>query len=205
MLRSPRARRGRTEKTKVEKYTAMLLPLMEHVHGRTFSPDHQFTRDELLEVNPDNMMRFVKNKVYGSEEANPDTDPIIAYRSNTIKAWKKGWSYFMPNKMTNWDEVTERGNPTRCPQINALIRSMVRAEVARLGMPSHARRSFVAPEFEKIMEHFGRNNDARGAWLAAYFCFQYNMMARVDDTAKFRRPNLQMWHAYPEFGVTAKL
>ena len=111
----------------------------------------------------------------------------------------------MPNKMTNWDEITGRGNPTRCPQINALIRSMVRAEVARLGMPSHARRAMVSKEFENMIEIFGKSNDLVGIWLAAFFVFQFNMMARVDDTAKFRRPDLQGWTAYPEFWVTANM
>ena len=202
MMSAPRARAAAN---KVTRYREMLRPLMEFILQQTFPPEYEFSRAELLEVTPTGLMRFLKLKVFGNEEANIDTDQIINYRSNTIKCWKKAWSYFMPNKLMTWDEVTGRGNPTRCTEINQLIRVMIRKEVGRLGMPSQARRSFIAREFEKLIVQFGRHNDLRAVWLASYFCFQFNMMARLDDTAKFRRPDLQAWNAYPEFGVTAKL
>ena len=37
---------------------------------------------------------------------------------------------FMVNKMSNWDEVTKRGNPTSCTKINALIGLLIKMEVA---------------------------------------------------------------------------
>ncbi len=205
-MKMPRRASGRQKKTKIESYSTILRLLMEFIHHRPFPEDHRWTREELLEVKPDLIMRFLKKQVYDDEEADPDHAEIKKYRSNTIKCWKKAWSFFMPNKMTNWDEVTQRGNPTRCPQVNGLIRLMIKAEVARRGMPSQARRSLTPKEFENLMEKIRKEGEESCAvWLAANFCFQYNMMARVDDTAKFRRPDLQAWRAYPEFGVTSKL
>ena len=46
----------------------------------------------------------------------------------------------MVNKMTNLDKVTQRCNPTRCANLNGLIGSMIKVEVAGRGQPSHARR-----------------------------------------------------------------
>ena len=63
----------------------------------------------------------------------------------------------MINKMSNWDEVTKRGNPTRCTEINALIGSLIKMEVARRGMPSCARRSLVKDEYTSIICQLGHN------------------------------------------------
>ncbi len=42
-------------------------------------------------------------------------------------------------------------------------------------------------------------------WLAAYVAFQLSMVARIDDTAKFRAPDLQPLHAFPDYGITTQL
>ena len=44
----------------------------------------------------------------------------------------------MPNKLTNWDEVTKRGNPIRRAKLNTLIKLMIKMEVAYRGMLSQA-------------------------------------------------------------------
>ena len=178
---------------------------MEFIHGHPFANDHSWTREELAAVTPEEMMRYLKIKIYNNKGAAPDIDPPLKYRSNSVKCWKKSWSYFMPNKMTNWDEINRRGNPTCCAEINKLIKSMIKMEVAKRGMPSQARRSLVPAEFKLLMDKMGHAKETTGIWASAYFAFQYNLIARVDDTAKFRRPDLQPFHAYPDYGITAKL
>ena len=201
-----RRRSARKVKTKVESYHAHLRPLMAHIHERAFSTTHEFTREELMVVTPAKIMNYLKIKIYDDANADPDTVPPKNYRSNSIKSWKKAWSYFMPNKLMTWDEVAERGNPTRCAQINSLIGSMIKMEVSRRGKPSCARRAFTTDEYQTIMVKLGCDNEKiLGALLGAYFSFQVSMIARLDDTAKFRKADLQPFHAYPEFGVTAKL
>ena len=41
--------------------------------------------------------------------------------------------------------------------------------------------------------------------MSAYPNFMYNMIAWVDDTAKFRLPNLKPFNKFPDYGITAKL
>jgi hypothetical protein len=41
--------------------------------------------------------------------------------------------------------------------------------------------------------------------MAAYLAFQFSMIARINDTAKFQAPYLQPFEAYSYFGDTAKL
>ena len=156
-------RSPRKVKTKVENYHAHLVPLMKHIHRRSFSSKHKWTRPELLAVTPKKIMTFLKIRIYGDANADPDVTPPKKYRSNTIKSWKKAWSFFMVNKMTNWDEVTKRGNPTRCVELNALIGSLIKMEVARRGMLSHARRSLLADEYTRIICQLGRDDLVVGA------------------------------------------
>lgn len=197
---------ARQRQSKVELYRRRLRPLMEHVHGRTFAEDHVFTQDELLAVTPENMVAYIKIQVYDNEDADPDIDPPVHFRSNTVKFWKKAWSYFMVNRSMPWNEVARVGNPTRSHNILTLIRSMKRMEVQRRGKPSQARRAFVAAEYENAIEYFTHNSDKEvGIWLAAYFSTQLNLIARLDDTAKFRLPELQPYHQFPNYGVTGRL
>ena len=118
-------------------------PLMSFVHaGREYQPCHVWTRDELLAVTPDIIVRYIKLKVYGSEDAQADVTPPLYYRSSTIKFWKKAWSYFMLNQMTPWNEIVGMGNPTRSIAVNKIIKAMKKMESARLGRPSNARQAF---------------------------------------------------------------
>ena len=198
-------RTPRKAKTKAESYQAHLLPLMNYIHHKTFRSDHKWTRPELLALKPAKMMNYLKIKIYDDANADPDVVPPVRYRSNTIKSWKKAWSFFMVNKMTNWDEVTKRGNPTRCAEINGLIGSMIKMEVARRGLPSQARRALTADEYQHIIGQLGNGDTIVGAWLCAYFAFQLNLIARVDDTAKLRSFSIQPLHAFLDYGITVKL
>jgi len=41
--------------------------------------------------------------------------------------------------------------------------------------------------------------------LAAFNAFQYNLIARVDDTSKWRAPDLQPFDEFENYGITARL
>ena len=99
--RRPRARSRapREAKTKIQTYREHLLPLMEHIHRKKFDKEHKFTKAEINAVNPKKIIKFVKLCVYDDEDADPNVVLPVCYRSNTIKTWKKAWSWFMPNKL----------------------------------------------------------------------------------------------------------
>ena len=50
-----------------------------------------------------------------------------------------------------WNEIALTGNPTRCKEITQLIKAMKKIETARRGVPSKARRSCFAQDFEQII------------------------------------------------------
>jgi hypothetical protein len=191
---------------KVAEYHRVTVPMMSFVHdGRSFGPDHVWTNDELLAVTPEILVRYIKIKVYDCENAQPDIDPPLHHRASTILFWKKAWSYFMLNQITPWNEIARVGNPTRSTAVNKIIKAMKKMEAARLGRPSQARRAFRPIEFEQIIEILSAHGDEVGIWMAAYLAFQFSMIARIDDTAKFRAPDLKPLEEFPFYGVTAKL
>ena len=112
----------------------------------------------------------------------------------------------MLDQGTAYSEVAKVGNPTKSTPVNRIIRGMKKMEAARRGKPSQARRPLMPGEFESIIQTLGKMEDEEvGTWLSAYLSFMYNMIARVDDTAKFRSPDLKPFFQFPDYGVTAKL
>jgi hypothetical protein len=194
-------------KSKVAKYHDMTRPMMSFVHGGMhFHEGHVFSQAELLAVTPERLMEYLLLKIYHNSEANPDVDPPLFYRTNTIKSWKKAWSYFMLNRNVPWNEVARQGNPTRCTQICGLIKAMKKMETARRGVPSNARRAFTSQEYEQIIElATSHQNDEIGTWLAAFNAVQFNLIGRVDDTAKLRAPDLQPFQQFENYGITGRL
>jgi len=80
---------------------------------------------------------------------------------------------------------------------------MKKMEAARLGVPSQAHQAFWAEEFGQVVELLTAQSGESGIWSAAYVAFQLSMVARIDNTAKFRAPDLQPLHAFPDYGITA--
>ena len=180
--------------------------LMGHIYQKRFAPDHKWSKRELKAVTPEKIFTYLKIKIYGSADADPENDPPLHHRRNTVLYWKKAWSYFMLDQMTPWSEIAKHGNPTKSVPVNKLLRCMNKMEAARRGKPSQARRALLPAEFESIILGLKKQPEEEvGVWLAAYLSFMYNMIARLDDTAKFRSPDLQPFHQFTDYGVTAKL
>ena len=85
------ARRSRPKKkTKGEKYHDEMRKLMSFLNGgRKYEPGHTWTNEELLAITPEDILRYMKIKIYGDEDANPDEDPPVHHRRNSALYWKK--------------------------------------------------------------------------------------------------------------------
>jgi hypothetical protein len=83
---------------------------------------------------------------------------------------------------------------------------MKRFQVQRRGATSRVRRSLTPEEFEQVQELiWGLKEKEDALCAAAYFCFQFVMIGRLDDTAKFRQPDLQPYSKYPDYAVMGRL
>jgi len=192
---------------KNERYRQVLVSFMSFKNNTQYPRDRVFTRDELVSITPDDICKYFKQRAYGTwEDINLDTSLPLYARANALSFWKKSISNFMPNRIMYWNELASVGNPTRSAAVNDIIKAVIRKEAARLGKRPQSGRSLYDPEFEQAVTKMEKVRDKELAcFLSCFFRFQYNMIARPDDTSKFRSPDLKQLHQYPNYGVIARL
>jgi hypothetical protein len=69
---------------------------MSHENGIHYAKDYKFSQRELAAITPNDLVRWMQKKVYGTEELGPDDNPTEGH-SNSLLYWKKAISFFMPN------------------------------------------------------------------------------------------------------------
>lgn len=111
-------------KTLREQYKPYLRSLMSFVEGRGYHVDYDFTPEELGQLTPDGVKRWMAMKVYGIEDPDENDNPTHG-RSSSMMFWKKAISYFMPNKDMQWNVLSAQGNPTRSRAVNATVQTQL--------------------------------------------------------------------------------
>ena len=76
-------------------------------------------------------------KCYGQPEPPPDVNPTVG-RSSSLAFYKKAVSYFMPNRLLQWNVQSADENPTKSGAVNDLIRTVTYKEVRKQGKPCMA-------------------------------------------------------------------
>ena len=79
------------------KYKGVLIELMSYLHNTTYPRGHQFCCDDLSNLTPSDLIRWINKKVNDVEE--PLLDARQTVRAGTIGFWKKVISYFMLNRL----------------------------------------------------------------------------------------------------------
>jgi hypothetical protein len=174
---------------------------------REYDKDAVFSDRELRDITPNDIYRFFKHKAYGDPDCDErESNPTLA-RANTLKYYKKAISQCLPDPHMPWNDLAKIGNPTKSFRVNKLIQCIRRKEVAGLGARSRARRDLTVSEFECVMDIIESKleDEEDMVFMSAYFKYQYNMISRLDDTAKLRRSNLKVLHQYPDFGIVTRL
>ena len=170
-------------------YQPYMVSLMSHFHGLLYASDHQFTRDDLLELTPTEVTQWMAEAAYGDFVYNPDVDRPIYARSASLEMRKKAVSFFMPNKSA-WVVTLDGigyGNPTMSREVNQLIAEVKRFEVRGEGSRSQVKRGFTKVEFRKMLEMLRRENDPRCRFMYhAMTVLQYNLIGRIDDICNFK-------------------
>jgi len=126
---------------------------------------------------------------YGKSDIGDDDRPVKA-RSSTLFFYKKALSSFMYNGNSHWDDVLNRGNPTKSKEVNNMIKQVIKHEVRHEGVPSKARRAFEFKEFMQLSmlmrkkgfkENVSLAESQRWCRLTALMNLQWQLMARMDD------------------------
>ena len=106
------------------KYKCILASFMSFLHNRPvggeYHRDHVHAMEVLAAITPNDVLRYMNLKTFGTTEPAGDANPISA-RANSLAMDKKAISYFMPNR-DMWSVTRTEGNPTRSVLINGLIK-----------------------------------------------------------------------------------
>ena len=83
-----------------------------------------------MQVVLENIIRCMCLKVYGTPDSAHNANPTLG-RSTGIAYAEKAISYFMPNKLMQWNEMTDPpvGNSTKSAAVNDLIKLVTMKEV----------------------------------------------------------------------------
>ena len=97
-----------------------------------------------------------------------------------------------------WNALANTGNPTRSVEVNNLIKKVKKEEVRKQGKPSNAKRPLEQREFRSILRILEQKNDFSCKYrMTTMAKFQYNMVARADDTANFETDELKENAEFP--------
>lgn len=160
-------------------------------------PEHEFTQDELLQIKPGDLCRYLSFKCYGTPDPTENDKPDHA-RSSTLEYIKKAISHFMPRKAIQWDPVVERGNPTRSEEVHAFLKKIRKCEVRKQGKASQARRPLEFDEFLNLLDIIQSSNPTRQServkkyLMASVLTMQWQLIGRINDMMKLKLENLQV-------------
>ena len=186
-------------------YQATMVDLMNFFHGGIDYPANAtFTREELLELGPVDIKRWLANKAYGDPDYNirRGDRPRFA-RSSSLEYAKKAISFFMPNHQPPW--VNGSGNPTKSAVVNNLIREVRQFEVRGEGVSDQSMRAITEQEFRVTIDLFRAQEDWTSTWkYATMALWQYHLIGRIDDVVHFRMDDLKA-HTRFSFAMQTKV
>ena len=93
-------------------------------------------------------MQWFNHITFGTENQDNEAKPTA--RLSSLEFYKKVLSHYMPNRLMVWNEISGVGNPTRCTQINDLIKRLKKMEVRKQGVPSRSRCVLTHKEYQAI-------------------------------------------------------
>jgi len=197
----------RRRKTLEEDYKPYLCRLMAFIDGGEDYPKTiEFSQEQLLNVTPDIVSRWMKKTAYGTPTPGPNDHPTRC-RSSLLEQAKKAISYFMPNKHMGWDVRSNSGNPTKSIPVNDIIKLVKKAEVRKQGRPSRAKRDMKRAEFRKtlrILEMQEGNYDMQAKY-PGMMKMQFHIIGRTDDITNLETNDLRHHDRFGDFALQTKV
>ena len=178
-------------------YKPVLIRLLSYLDSTPYSRETEFEDERLRELTPEDLMRWFNKQVFGSEAPGENDKALV--RSSAVDYWKKAISYFMPNKLMQWNEINRVGNPTKSTLVNNLLKRVKKLEVRKLGVTPKARRPLTEDEFRKIVTIL-KEAERGNTWsygVPAQLCFQVHLIARMDDTMNVLLENVDVHPRFP--------
>jgi hypothetical protein len=194
------------EPKSIARYMATLSEFMTYKDGLFYAPDEEFTQEQLLEIVPNDLYRWLCMKAFDKPDPGPNDNPMHG-RSSSLMYYKKAISHFMPNTLFPWNVGTGQGNPTRSKAVNDLIKAVKKKEVRKQGKPSNAKRALDLIEMKQVLnllESFPEENSLMRYTAAAFVKFMIHIIGRPDDTAELEWDDLHVNTQFP-FALLVKM
>ena len=172
-------------------YTKCLIDLMSFIDGVHYDSSASFSRDQLALITADQVAAYLCKKAYGTPSPGPNDRPR-SMRASSLAFQKKAISQFMPLRNMPWDDIHQRGNPTRSSAVNEVITKCKKHEVRQEGVSSKARRALEWEEFRSLLmlaRHLYADIDL-WFFLTAVLCLQWQIIGRIDDVMKLAKSTL---------------
>jgi hypothetical protein len=181
------------------KYKCILASFMSFLHncavGSEYPHDHVHAIEVLTAVTPNDVLRYLNLKTFGTTEPAGDANPSSAH-ANSLAMDKKAMLYLMPN-CNAWSGTRFEGNPTRSVLVNALIKRVTKKEARKQEVDLQSQRPMLGQEFVVMNDLLNWNvlsvgRRGEGAhdvfWkrygILAMVNFQFHLIARVDDSTQ---------------------
>jgi hypothetical protein len=188
-------------------YRRNMAECMSYLDKVDYNKFHVHRRERLEAITPAHLLTWMNFKAYRTETPGKDDHPMFA-RHTAIQYGKKAVSSFMPHRLQAWDEIRQYGNPTRAPEINALISEIKREECRGLGKPTKACRPCTFDEMKQqqlVLRESPENVAMMRFGMPACSNFQVHMLARIDCCTQWQKKHFKPHTKYPEFAAQTRL
>lgn len=146
------------EPQQVSAYRSILVSMMSYKDGTTYENGYEFSDEQLGEIMPEDVYKWMANKVYGRPDPGHDDNPTLGC-SSSLEYYMKALSYFIPYRLASWNPMTNSGNPTRSQPIIDLIKAVKKKEVRKQGKATSAVRPLEAEEFASTLNLLRKYHD----------------------------------------------
>ena len=117
---------------------SVLCQFLSFIDGIPYSANDfnmAISQARLLEITNHDVARYLTFKAFGTPTPANDAYPTFG-SANGLLYQKKALSWFMPCKNLKWDDVEQRGNPTKSIAVQNVLDLVAKHEAQGTGKPS---------------------------------------------------------------------
>jgi hypothetical protein len=163
---------------------AQFMSFMDGIEYTRNDNSHVFPQERLLEITDLDVVSYFNFKAYHNANPSPSNQPIYC-RSSTLEYKKKAISSFLPRQNMPWDDITQKGNPTRSKAVHHMIQKVKVHEVRGTGVKSNARRAVEWEEFVNVLvvvrEIYSESKEYSMLMVPSVLMLQWQLIGRIDD------------------------
>ena len=168
---------------------AQFMSFMDGIEYPRNDNSHVFPQERLLEITDIDVVSYFNFKAYHNANPSPSDQPIYC-RSSTLEYKKKAISSFLPRQNMPWDDITQKGNPTRSRAVHHMIQKVKVHEVRGTGVKSNARRAVEWEEFVNVLvavrEIYSESKEYSMLMALSVLTLQWQLIGRIDDIMQLR-------------------